>query len=411
MAQRRIKIIGIAIVLGIFTFINILAATFIFIDIRAVDMPKTILTVEVFEITTDEAVLKATVLIDNQNPFDVIVKDLKMITKTDTGEEILKFSIPGGDIPSKKNKTFSTDILFSLKNKIPDRLTSEITGTMGIRFFSLITKTLPVQVTVITSLGDSIRSLSMPLIHANIEFDNISKHGVNITTKLDIQNPNSFDLSFDDISITAVTDAGTTVGVVNVASGLLKAHQTTTMQGKGSIQLKALDANVLTVTVNGNVSVHIAGAKKKIPLTVDADINVPHLSDIFALNTPTDMIIKSDMELKGRGFIDHITLEIINPNNLPLEAKDVTFSIYVVANDVEELVGETVIERASVQAKNKTFLKTEISMPFSKILRPKGGGFFPDALLVTVRAKVTIEGLDQWFWLGVSGYQDLHILR
>ncbi len=411
MTHHRTKIILVAIILGLCMLLNIFVAALIFFDIRVVDMPTTTVTIEVYELNPDEAVLHTTITIDNPNPFAVIVQDLHMATKTKKGTPVMNLVVQGGQIQPRENKTFSSNTLFSLHEDLPDQLISEITGIVGVQFFNSITKTIPVRITIIASLGDIVEKLTLPQIHADVTFDEISKHGVNITGILTIDNPNPFDLHVDNLRIDATTDAGIVVGSLIIPDTVITAEQTTTLQGSGSIQLKALDAEYLALQITGNTNIHLLGVTKKIPVSMNVSIKIPHLSDIFALNTPTDMIIKSDMEFKGRGFIDHITLEIINPNNLPLEAKDVTFSIYTVVNDVEDLVGEARIERASVKEKNTTLITTEIPLPLSKLLKPKGGGFLPDALLVTVRAKVTIEGLDQWFWLGVSGYQDIHIFR
>ena len=136
----------------------------------------------------------------------------------------------------------------------------------------------------------------------------------------------------------------------------------------------------------------------------------------FSSDTPTVAFIDADMKLTRQGVLDwgfmsYMTLEMRNPNKIGLIAKDIIFSIYRVDNGEETLIGDCTVNETEVGPENTTFIHAQIYLPRRSLFR--GQRIFlpehPDGLLVVVEANVTIPGLDQAFWIGVSGYQDMHL--
>ena len=111
------------------------------------------------------------------------------------------------------------------------------------------------------------------------------------------------------------------------------------------------------------------------------------------------------------GFTSYMILEIINPNKIALVARDIVFSIYRVDKDEETLIGDCTVEEAEVGPENTTFIPAEVSLSLKSLLKGQRKILLdpPDALFVIVRTNVTIPGLEYTLWVGVSGYQDLHV--
>jgi LEA14-like dessication related protein len=414
MVRRRTKIILIAIILGLITLINVASVGILFFNIFDLKMPETTLTIEVFEITENEAVLHTNLLVKNPNSFDLCIQNITLNITTETGSQVLNLTLVCGTIKSNENRSFAANANFSFTDELSEKFISEISGMFGVQLFGIITKNMPLHMTVVASLGDILKTITMPMIHTDIEFNNITEKGANINMNLEVTNPNPFDLNLEGITASLIMETGDQVGSLQIIDGLIPSKGTAQLTGEGSVQIKALNAQTLTVNISGDIVMNIIGAAKTLPLSVIANIKVPHLEDIFRLDTPTDVIIKSDMKASATGFTDYLTLVIKNPNNIAMEAKDITFSTYIILNDQQKLIGESIIDHAIVTALNTTNLTTEIKLPYSKLLFPKVGStrkILPDALMVTVRAKVTISGLDEFIWIGVSGYQDLHIVR
>ena len=392
----------------IILIINIITSAFLFLDIRVMEMPETTIKVDLIEINSEEIIIHHSIEIYNPNQFEIIVDNFEVVANTIYGDEIARLKIGGGRIPSQANRTFESNDRIAFKDQGYSTITSKITGTVGVKFLNLIKKTLPIDVNVITSLGDVIQDISSPVFHIETDFGEITQEGINFTGTIDVYNPNPFDMYVEDFSIEIETETGEIAGNLDVTEGTIPAKSSFNLICKGRILIEALNAKTLSVNMSGVAGVIVAGINKSIPFSIDAQLNIPKLEDILSSDTPTEAIIKSDMKATIRGFISDMTLEISNPNKIGLIARDITFLIYRVDKDEKKLVGESIIEEAEIGPANTKNISTQILLPYSKLLFHRGNGFIPDGLLVIVRANITTPGLDAHVWIGVSGYQDMH---
>ena len=403
------KKIAITLVIIILLLINILAASLLFWDIQLIKSPETTIKIDLIEINAEETIIQTTVLIENPNPFALIVQNLEIVTQTPEGTEVMKMFVDGGEIDPDGNKTFISSGQIGFDGQNPEVLTSTITGTVGVRFFGFIKKSMPITVSVITSLGNTIKELTAPMFNIQGEFGEITLEGINFTGIIDITNPNFFDMYIEDFSVEIETETGENVGHLAIEGGTIAAKDSKRLNAEGRILIEALNSEELIVTMAGVAGVQIAGINKSLPFSAEARLKIPQLDEILSTETPTDLIIKSDSKATIHGFVSDLVLEIHNPNKIPLVVRDIHFSIYRVDKDAEKLIGESIVGEAPVGPKNITFVTTQITMPYSKLFFSRGHGFLPDYLLLTVRANVTIPGLDFSLWIGVSGYQDLHM--
>jgi len=408
--------IAFAIIIAVLTIINIIAGALIFLDIQVMKSPETTIKIDIQEINAEEALITTTLWIENPNQFNLIIKNFEVVTSTADGDEIVRMRIDGGEIAPNGNRTFTSSAYIGFNGQSPGLLTTTIIGIVGMRFFGIIKKTMPIEINVITSVEDIIKNIALPKFHIAGDFGEITQEGVNFTTVIDIENPNSFDMNVEDFSVKIETDTGETVGNFDMDGGVVAAKNSIVLKGNGRILIEALNAEVLTINVSGGVGMKIAGINKSLSFSTEAQIKIPHLEDIFSMDSPTEALINADMKLTRHGFLNwgftsYMTLEMRNPNKIGLIAKDIIFSIYRVDNEKETLIGDCTVNETEVGPENTTIIPAEISLSLKSLL--KGQRRFlpelPDGLLVVVRANVTIPGLDQAFWVGVSGYQDLHI--
>ena len=66
----------------IITIIYIIIAAFVFVSIQTIDAPEVLFKVEITELNSNEAVLHTTVDIDNPNGFEIVAKNLELVTTT-----------------------------------------------------------------------------------------------------------------------------------------------------------------------------------------------------------------------------------------------------------------------------------------------------------------------------------------
>jgi len=410
--------IAFSLLLAAIIIINVVVGALIFLDIQVVNSPDITVEIDLLEINSNEVVIQTTFNIANPNKFGLIIKDLEAITKTNDDDKIMHMVLEGGEIGPDKNKTYTSTDYITFNGDMPETLTTEVTGIVGLHFLGIIKKTLPVKLSIITSLGDIINSINIPIFQIKGEFGEITNDGLNFSTEIDIENTNSFDMQIQDVSITIQSETEDVVGEFVMEGDTIAAKSSTTLNGEGKILIEILNSKTIIVNITTSVGVMIAGINEIKDFTTEAIISIPQLNDIFTASLPTEAFIDADMKLVrlgilNWGFISNMELEIINPNKIGLVIKDIIFSIYRIDGESETLIGNCTVNESEVDPENITIIPAEIFLPLKSLLKgqrlilPK----LPEGILVVVRGNITIPGLDQSVWIGVSGYQDMHPLR
>jgi len=393
------------------TILNIIAGAFLYLDIQQMNIPETTLTLELINITADEAVLQATLLLDNDNSFPVFLQNLEMTTVDDNGEIVNHLSIEGGETKAHENRTFTSAVSIRFNGYLPNQLTSRITGTVGVMFLGLIKKTFPIKFSMATSLNNIMKQFSFPQIYLAANFSEITQEGVNFTGNIEITNPYSIDIAIENISASVETETGIQVGTVTIQGKMIPAKTSQQLTGSGRLLLKALDAKILRMTLNGDIIVFVAGIRKSMNLSVNADIVPPRIEKLLS-DLPTEASLTGEYKYTLRGGLhDQISFEIKNPNKLTLLATDITVKIYRIDKNKTRLISNGTLADGVITPQNTTILQGDMFIPLSQ-LRPRlGERFIPDRLQVVLRANITIQGLNQTIWIGVIGYQDFSFHR
>jgi LEA14-like dessication related protein len=393
------------------TILNIVAGAFLYLDIQQMTIPETTLTLRIINITADEAVLQTTLSINNRNSFPIFLQNLTMSTEDDQGNIINRLSIDGGETKAYENRTFNTTLSIRFNGTLPSQLTSRLTGTFGTAFFGIIKKTFPLRFSLITFLDNIMEQFSLPQIRLATNFSDITQEGINFTGFIDITNPNTIDIAVENLSATIATETGFQVGSVTIQGETIPAKTTKQLTGSGWILLKALDAVSLRVSLTGAVTIFVAGVRKPLNLSVEADIIPPQLERLLS-DFPTEASLTGDYSYSLKnGLHDTITFSITNPNKLTLLATDITVQIFRVDGTKSRVISNGTLPDGLINPQNTTVLQGDMLIPLSQ-LRPRlGERFIPDQLKVILRSNVTIKGFNQTIWVGVTGYQDFPIRR
>jgi len=404
--KRRI----ITFLLVVWTIINLVAGTLLFVDIQILKAPEITATINVAEINEEEAVILASINVSNPNSFGLSTKNFEVVITAPSGDEIARVLVEGGSIPPNKIKTFTATAYVGFKNESPKLLLSRITGNIGITI-GFIQKTIPIAINVITSVEEIIKKLAAPSIKMKVEFGELTQKGLNLTGAIEAYNPNSFDIIIGDISGTITTDTGKNVGNLKIEGGTLESEKSIELKSTGTIMLAALNYKAIIINISGRAGARIAGINETVPISIEAEIKVPDISNLLAPHVPTDVLIIGDYKFSLKGLIDDITLEIDNPNKIDIEARDITVTVFYLNDGEKTFIGETSLEEGIVKAQSKEDFKGQLIIPYSKLFPKIGGRLLPDQMLITVRANVTIPGINQTIWVGVTGYQDFRLFN
>lgn len=401
----------IVIILVAATILNIAAGAFLFLDIQQMTIPEMTLTLEVLNITADEAVLQTTVSINNHNSFSIFLQNLTMITVDENGNTINHLTIDGGETKAYENRTFTTTISIRFNGSLPNHLTSRLTGTFGTLFFGIIKKTFPLKFSIVTSLNNILEQFTLPHIHLSANFSDITQEGINFTGVIEITNPNTINIEIENLSANMTTETGLHVGTVNIQGETITAKTTNQLTGSGWILLKALDAASLRMTLTGDIIIYVAGIRKPMNLSVEADIVPPSLERLLS-DLPTEASLTGDYTYTLKdGLRDTVTFTIKNPNKLTLLADDITVQIYRVDGTKTRLLSNGTLPDGLITPQSTTVLQGDMFIPLTQLWPRRGERFIPDQLQVILRSNVTIPGFNQTIWIGVIGYQDFPIHR
>jgi LEA14-like dessication related protein len=401
----------IVIILVAATILNIVAGAFLFLDIQQMTIPETTLTLEVINITADEAVLQTTVSINNHNSFPIFLQNLTMITIDENGNTINHLTIDGGETKAYENRTFTTTISIRFNGSLPNHLTSRLTGTFGTLFFGIIKKTFPLKFSIVTALNNILEQFTLPHIHLSANFSDITQEGINFTGVIEITNPNTIDIEIENLSASITTETGLHVGAVHIQRETITAKTTKQLIGSGWILLKALDAESLRMTLTGDIIIYVAGIRKPMNLSVEADIVPPSLERLLS-DLPTEASLTGDYTYTLKdGLRDTVTFTIKNPNKLTLLADDITVQIYRVDGTKTRLLSNGTLPDGLITPQSTTVLQGDMFIPLTQLWPRRGERFIPDQLQVILRSNVTIQGFNQTIWIGVIGYQDFPIHR
>lgn len=400
----------IILLLAVVTIINIITAAFIFFDIQIMQTPEVVIEIEVVEVTSEEAILHTIIEINNPNDFEIVAKNLEIVTTTPNGYVVTRALIEGGTINSHEKKIFTKDVIISFDGHRPELLTTKITGEVGANLW-FIKKTIPLNIGVITSIENLIDELATPNVDITVDFAELTTKGINITALMDVYNPNSFDIFVRDVSVDIVTGEGKKIGNVDViGGGVVAAKDYLQINSSGNILFEALNAEILVINMSGVAGAKIAGFEKNLSFNIQTKIIVPDLEEIIlSKDKPTILSIRLDEKFTLKGFVFYVGIEIDNSYKVDLILKDMIFSIYTVVDDTLHLISETdKIDEILVKAGTSELSSCEILIPFSKILTIF---WSTDSIMVSARGNVTIKGVNQSIFIEIRGYQSIHPFR
>jgi len=404
MQKKSKKIIAL-----LFASILLMVTIFLIFNITIIQTPVTTVDINVIELNSEEAIIEATIEITNPNIFDLVMKNFEMLTTTVDGKTVSKVNLEGDSISSQGNKIFSTVATISFDGEIPEILVTKISSDVGVNFW-FIQRTFPFETNLKTSVKNILIDVIAPDVNIQVELGNITVENVGINGVVDVYNPNKFGVFVEDISIDAFNEKGESIGNFDIPGAYIQAKSFTEIEMAGNVLLKALNAEKIIFNASGTVGVMIAGGDKHISFSKEIQIKIPKLEDIISLDVATEAVLRSKIRLSLRGVLMDISLEIINPNKIPLTTKDIVFYVYRVDRTGETLLGECELDDGLIEPEGSIVLPSKIIIPYLKMIF-SGRGIVPDELLIKIQAKLSVPGVDQYMFIGVRGYQDLHIFR
>lgn len=401
----------IAVLLVVLFIIDIVAAALLFINIQVLAFPDMTVRVDVIEINTDEVILHHDLQLYNPNSFEMILKDFQIVATTTQGEEVANLTVDGGAIPGLSQKNFTGDDRVVMKGSLSGLLSSTITGVVGFNLFGIVTKTIPLEVTVLISLKEALKKIALPEIAMRAEFGTITRRAVNLTAEMDVTNPNPVSMTINTFIVNITTETGKNVGEFIVPGSQIPPESSVTLTGHGTVQIEALNAKKLFIDLYANAGIQIAGLDKSLPFSTTIEIAIPDLNQYLPPDKPLELSLGVDLQRATGGLKGNMTLEVFNPTKIPLVASDIVVWYYVVKDNEKYFVAKGSLGTGELVPEDTTFFYGEIMLLYSKMLRTPAGGLVPDEVFAQLRTNVTLPGITYFVPVAIGTYIDFHPLR
>ncbi len=401
----------IAIILALLFIITVVAAALIIIDIQVITFPETTVRIDLIEISSDEILIHHDLQLYNPNSFELILQNFQIITTTTIGEVVTNITLDGGSIPGQSNRSFAANDHIIMKGNLSELLTSKVTGIVGVNLFGIIKKTIPLKVTVLTSLTEALEKISLPTMLVRTEFKNITRDGLELIVEIDVTNSNSFDFFIDNFILDITTETGTNVGDFIIPDSQIPAETSVTLHGSGSVMIEALDAKKLFITLQAEAGVNVAGTTKTLPLSSEIEVTIPDLNEFVPLNKYLELELKPDLQLTQGGIKSNMTLEAINPTKIPFYLSDIVVVYYGVTNNKKYYIAEGSLGSGELVPEATTFFHGETILLYSKLINLDGKFIFPDWIFAQLKVNVSLSGTHLSAPLSIGTYVDLQPLR
>jgi len=397
------------IIVSALILINVIVGAFLFLDIQILKAPVIHADINPIELTPDQILLEARINVTNPNPFDISVENFKVVSTTSDGYEIGQFFIAGGNIPPNKEKIFTAQDELRFSNHDFTLIKNTITVDIGITILGIIKKTIPFEMTVDASLTNITNTITVPVIHLQATVDDITRDGVQFSGTLDAYNPNSFEIFIENLSLKMQTEKNVDVGIVNLTGGILKPKGSLSIDVKGTLLFKVLDAKQILVNLSGRAGIQAAGIKKSIPFSVDIQFIVPDPGTLLSLNDTFNFILSGDFKLRARGVLCTIEFTIYNPSKVPLDARNLICSIFRFDNNKTRLLGTQNMSPCTVEPKNEVCVSTQIRLPYSTFLFSGAHRILPDWFILTIKGNFSISGVNRSLPFAITGNLSPHL--
>ncbi|MBN2603286.1 MAG: hypothetical protein JXA91_04045 [Candidatus Thermoplasmatota archaeon] len=401
----RIKKNIMIILIVVFVIYSIITTVLLF-SVNSIEFPETEINIRIKEITTEEAIIYTTITISNTNIFDMFIRDMKIITSTVNGSEVNSFSIKGGRICSNTDKTFISNNSISFDGKNPDLLKTQMSAEAGFNIFGF-DRVLPLSMNVISSLEDIVEDFKLPIVNIGTNFKGIDNNEIRFDVEIQINNINSFELYLKNSKIIFENEEGENLGKIILDDSNIKAESSKIVGAEGNLMLQALNYQKLFVKFNAEVGLLMAGIDQSREINTQVEISVPNIEELIPSDKKISSALRSDSKITIKGFISDVTFEVNNPTKINFVAQEILIEYYRIDNNEKTLLANTSINGGNISPEGKTFFKGNFLIPFSKVQWYK---FIPDWYFIQIWAKMSLPGVNQSMWIGVSSYIDVHML-
>ncbi|MBN2599134.1 MAG: hypothetical protein JXA75_01235 [Candidatus Thermoplasmatota archaeon] len=405
---KKITIGGVLLVVLIIC--NILIGSAIVFFVQDIREPKIDVEINLMQITNDEMKFSTQISMENDNRFDLLIKELTIIGKTPEGDTILTLQFDGGRIAAHEHKKFTTNKTVAFSGNLSSKVYGSVDGIFGVNFAGVFEKTIPFHINITVSLQDLLNNITTPQLSLLAQVTEITEEGVLFQALVRVENPNLFEMSLENISIQVQTETGAEAGKFTQLQGTIIPNGTSHFLLNGTLAYTALNAKILTLRISGTAGIHLMGVYKSIALLATAQLQVPDIKELLFHNESLGIRISLDVKVRLRGLLTTIGLTLSNPSKIPLQANDLLCSISGVTGNQQKMIAQKIMEPVTIEP-IQDYLETQLIIPYVKILTSGTKKILPDWFVIQIEGNFSLVGVNQSIPVKLDATINPHLLR
>jgi len=390
--------------------INIFTAVIIFFDIQIISVPKTEIFIDISEVNSDEIIINTKLIMTNNNMFEVGIKDFTIISMNNEEVELGRIKLLGGAIPSDESRVFSSTGKFVLKDSSNlTILKNKIIGKISVTLLGFITKTIPIDLMVITSIEEIFNNIEIPDVNIETSLSSINEEGVNLEVKVKVYNPTSLLYNVKNLFMDIKTDQGFSAGNITITGGVIEPKKSCMFYSNGTVFFNAFDSETIILNLKGIIGAKVGGISKNISFSTDASLIIPDIKEFVFEGNEIDFQIPVQFKLTLRGILSNVGFSIYNPSNISLIGDNLNCLIYRKDGEKMTLLGQEIMERCFIHPDERICVKTQIIIPYLKYLFSYPYKLLPDWIILRIEGDFFIAGTRQAIPLALNAYVDPNI--
>lgn len=190
-----------------------------------------------------------------------------------------------------------------------------------------------------------------------IEVLGVNSEEILLNAKINITNPNPFQLSVTNFQVLTMTLSDIEIGNIIIPGGTINSTSTQTFTAEERFKFNGLDFNLLKNTVSSTIGINILGIiQKTIPFEIVVITSIQEL--LNTLKPPEITVTATFDEITEEGLSFSAELDVFNPNTFEFSIEDLVLNI-TTEKDID--VGNLIIHGNTVEPKEtQTFLATGV---------------------------------------------------
>lgn len=208
-----------------------------------------------------------------------------------------------------------------------------------------------------------IQLFESPEITINIDVLDVNSEEIKLGSRIEISNPNGFDLIVSDLEILSKTRDGKDIGSILIEGGKIPPNSQKSFNSTDEFGFQSNDFGVIESTVSTVVGVNILGfITKTVPLKITAIASVEKLIDEII---PPDVHIdfKFDKVIR-RGINFSASIDIYNPTGFEFNIDTLILDILT---EEKEIVGEIEVHGSTISPKSSEVFSSKGLLEFDAL--------------------------------------------